>query len=143
MTDIIKSIENLNKIKPNTRKTIYKDFKPDANDNISLTWEQKRANKEGFTGYIPYIRWVENSTIDPELQRKKDYYKLVWEFTEANAPNVPSIDLRGQDYHIDHIIPISYGFKTGIDPAIIGALDNLQMLSKRDNFLKCDKYPYY
>jgi len=147
MQDIIKAIANLNKIQPSNRKPSYKDFKPepmkeeeDNHDNISMTWEQKYANKEGFTGMIPLVRWVENCTLDPEKQRKKEYYKIVWEYTEQNAPNVPNIELRGKDYHLDHIMPIAYGFKNDIDPAIIGALDNLQILTHRDNFLKAAKY---
>ncbi|MDV7402322.1 hypothetical protein RZS08_63460, partial [Arthrospira platensis SPKY1] len=39
-------------------------------------------------------------------------------------------------YHLDHIIPIYYGFTHNIDPCIIANIENLQMLPAQDNFDK-------
>lgn len=39
-------------------------------------------------------------------------------------------------YHLDHIIPKSYGFLNKIDPKIISHYKNLQMLSAHDNLVK-------
>ena len=77
-----------------------------------------------------------------KLSYKKDlekflYYFKVWQLTEENATNLKDISNRGKDYHIDHIIPISYGYKYNIDFSIIGSLSNLQLISKKDNFNKC------
>ena len=44
--------------------------------------------------------------------------------------------LRGKDFHIDHIVPISAGYKFGIPYTEIGNINNLRMLSKKDNFKK-------
>lgn len=44
------------------------------------------------------------------------------------------------EWHIDHIIPVSWWFKNGVeDPATINALSNLQPLWKQDNLDKRDK----
>ena len=76
-----------------------------------------------------------------KLSYKKDlekflYYFKVWQLTEENATNLKDISNRGKDYHIDHIIPISYGYKYNINPSFIGSLDNLQLISKKENFSK-------
>lgn len=105
-----------------------------------ITWKQTFANREGFKGIIALTRWIDNWEENEANAAKTDYYRQVWEHSELNAPMVPNIELRGKDYHLDHIIPISYGFKAEIDPAIIGGLNNLQILSHRDNFLKAAKY---
>ena len=76
-----------------------------------------------------------------KVSYKKDlekflYYFKVWLNTEENTINIINIENRGKDYHIDHIIPISYGYKYNINPSFIGSLDNLQLISKKENFSK-------
>ena len=76
-----------------------------------------------------------------KVSYKKDlekflYYFKVWLNTEENTVNIINIENRGKDYHIDHIIPISYGYKYNINPSFIGSLDNLQLISKKENFSK-------
>lgn len=44
-----------------------------------------------------------------------------------------------KQYHIDHVIPISYGFKNNIPPEIIGHISNLRPLHWKQNFLKSAK----
>lgn len=67
---------------------------------------------------------------------KNEYYKRVWEITEINCKNIPDIDKRGKDFHLDHIIPISFGFHYFISEDIIGAENNLRIISRKENFLK-------
>jgi hypothetical protein len=64
------------------------------------------------------------------------YYVEVWSITEYNALLLPNNDLRGKKYCLDHIIPISYGYKYNIDPRIIGGLDNIQVISMKENLTK-------
>ena len=76
-----------------------------------------------------------------KLSYKKDvekfiYYFYVWELTESNSHLIPDMHLRGKDFHIDHIIPISAGYKFGIPYTEIGDVNNLRILSKKDNFKK-------
>lgn len=82
---------------------------------------------------------IKRRKIDPV---KKAYYKKVWEITLANdIVTLMGDKKRGQkDYHIDHKIPISYGFKNNISAEQIGHISNLQPLFWKDNFLKSAKY---
>lgn len=64
------------------------------------------------------------------------YYYKVYELTECNAPMLKGIEKRGNSFHIDHIIPLKYGYEYNIDCSIIGDLNNLQVISKEDNFKK-------
>lgn len=64
------------------------------------------------------------------------YALEVYKETNKNAPNVLGIENRGINLQLDHIIPISYGFNNSIDPSIIGGIENLQMISNRDNARK-------
>ncbi len=45
-------------------------------------------------------------------------------------------------FHIDHIIPVAYFFRNGVyDPAVINALENLQVLTPAENRAKRDQLP--
>lgn len=90
---------------------------------------------------------IKQSSIYKQLRNrikfsyKKDiekyvYYFRVWQHTENNKHLVPNINLRGKDYHLDHIIPISAGYKFGIPAEQIGDVSNLRIISNKDNFLK-------
>ena len=47
----------------------------------------------------------------------------------------------GQDtYHLEHIVPISYGFMNDIPPEIIGSISNLQFIYWLENIQKGSKY---
>lgn len=72
------------------------------------------------------------------LKLKREYYKKVWEFTLNN--DISAL-MKGKQrgfhkHHIDHIYPISKGFKNNIPPDKIGSLDNLRPLYWRDNLAK-------
>ena len=45
------------------------------------------------------------------MNEKKLYYQRVWELTEINCGEIQMIEKRGQEFHLDHIIPISFGFR--------------------------------
>jgi hypothetical protein len=78
---------------------------------------------------------------NPQLKRKREYYKRVWQITEdQNISELFGDKKRGfNDYHVDHIVPISYGFKNGIDPLVIGDKSNLNPLFCKDNMKKGQK----
>ena len=72
---------------------------------------------------------------------KINYYKEVWIITNSQPlETLNGIEKRGYYWHIDHIYPISLGFKNKIPPEKIGDISNLQILSRRDNFLKSAKF---
>jgi hypothetical protein len=78
----------------------------------------------------------------PEKNKKRNkksdpYYVQVWQQTELSAPFLKDIHLRGwKQKHIEHIVPISYGLKHNIPPCLIGSIDNLIMLDRKDNMIK-------
>lgn len=64
------------------------------------------------------------------------YYYSVWKISENNCINISNIKLRGKDFHLDHIIPISIGYKYNINPSIIGHQSNLRIITRYDNLTK-------
>jgi len=85
--------------------------------------------------YDTYDDWV-NSFTDKEI-----YYKKVRGETEKQPLHLlENYENRGRNgdgvYHVDHIIPISYGFANGIPPEIIADINNLQMLPYAENIKK-------
>jgi len=121
--DLIRAITNLNKIRPNNRP---------SNDPSNYTLPLQ---------YSPAVNlFALSHTKLPKDPAKLLYYALVWGYTETNAPNVKGIELRGKDYHLDHIMPISWGYRNGILPAVIGGIDNPQILTHKQNFLKASKH---
>lgn len=83
-------------------------------------------------------------------ENKKEYYKAVRRETyksvknnNINPTNLPiGINGSGDVYQIDHIIPIIEGYKSQIDPKIIGGINNLQLLHWRDNNKKSVRNDY-
>lgn len=71
---------------------------------------------------------------------KHQYYSKVWEYTEINCLKLEGIEKRCfKKYDIDHIVPISYGFKNNIPAELIGGLSNLRILSNKENLQKGNK----
>jgi hypothetical protein len=72
--------------------------------------------------------------------KKQIYYLKVWLLTESNDLTVlKNHDKRGfKKYHLDHIFPISVGFKEQIPPKIIADMRNLQFLYHRKNIKNSD-----
>ena len=64
------------------------------------------------------------------------YWFVVWEITERNAAQVAGIEKRGAAFHLDHIVPILYGYEHNISPHLIGGLDNLRIISRAENMRK-------
>jgi len=73
----------------------------------------------------------------------KDYKNKVIYHTEHTFKNNKNIidpqNLRGWEYHLDHYIPISYGFKNKVPPILLGNINNLSILDKISNIKKSDK----
>ena len=77
---------------------------------------------------------------------KKLYYAMVWEVTESQPLYIlENSDKRGwRNYHLDHIYPISMGFKEKISPEKIGNIkkgstitsDSLKSLRKIKRLIK-------
>ena len=72
---------------------------------------------------------------------KKLYYAMVWEVTEQQPLYIlENSDKRGwKNYHIDHIYPISMGYKDKIPPEKIGNIKNLRFIHYTENLDKGSK----
>lgn len=67
----------------------------------------------------------------------KTYKKKVWKLTEVNCQFLENITERGfTNYHVEHMISISYGFRNNIPIENIAHLSNLRMLFYKDNMIK-------
>lgn len=78
---------------------------------------------------------------ESELTDLKEYYKEVSKYTKRAAHKVNNIELRSNDYHLDHIFSIKEGYKNNVDPKIIGSVVNLRIVTKSKNCSKksnCD-----
>lgn len=71
---------------------------------------------------------------------KSAYVKKCWAHTEANKHLLPNINLRKfKEYDIDHIVPISYGYKHNIAANMIGSVENLRIVTNKYNLEKGTK----
>ena len=93
--------------------------------------------------------WSQGNCVHPDERSNWYKYKLiVWKLTRQNYnkhkriinPNDYSRSTGSDGYHLDHIIPIHYGFVNGILPTIIAGVENLQMLPWKENIVKGNKY---
>lgn len=81
-----------------------------------------------------------------KLSQKEKYYKEVRRISENQPLHLlENYDKRGQTgqedaYHLDHIIPISYGLLNDIPPQIIGDISNLRFIPWEENLTKGSKY---
>jgi len=75
---------------------------------------------------------------------KRLYYIKVWCITESQPLHVlRNFDkrcFRGKNcYHLDHMIPIIYGYNNGISPEKIGGMSNLRFIRSTVNMRKGHK----
>ena len=72
---------------------------------------------------------------------KKLYYAMVWEVTEQQPLYIlENSDKRGwKNYHLDHIYPISMGYKEKIPPEEVGNIKNLRFIHYTENLDKGSK----
>jgi len=107
-----------------TKKKVLKD------ETIKATIRKLLKSNPKITSKVKGIKNIE----------KKLYYIKVWIITESNDLTVmKNHNKRGfRRYHLDHIFPISQGFKENIPPKAIGDIRNLQFLHFRKNLKKRD-----
>ena len=80
-----------------------------------------------------------SNRIDPKtLTLYKIYYRNV--ITETNKSlkkyKLKNIEIRSKNYHLDHKYSIIEGFKNFILPCIIGNINNLEIMSAKNNRIK-------
>ena len=103
--------------------------------NIGLAQEIKNANKSGLS-YDEYI------SLLPVFVK---YKKMVTKITKKQSVNtLPNYEKRGKcgisgAYQLDHKFSILEGFKNGINPEIIGNINNLEFIPWEDNVKKSSR----
>ena len=108
-----------------------------------LTEEEKEKQAQaldalkGLGGMFSGAVEMAKKEMQAEVEAKAAAEAAIFENWEQNFPYYPKWDVGGSDFELeemdgDHILPWSKGGKT--------VLENLQMLCRRDNALKSDKW---
>lgn len=74
--------------------------------------------------------------IGNRREEYKKYLKLVSYYTNKELHKVKNIELRGEDYHLDHMYSRKQGFLDNICPKIIGNNNNLEIITAKENLSK-------
>lgn len=86
------------------------------------------------------VNLVENLGLEPLNLAKDEYYAIVRRVTEwSYTTNIDDIDperIRSNEFHIDHMVSVCYGFQNNIQPYIIGDITNLRMMDRTSNIQK-------
>lgn len=110
--------------------------------------------------YVQKLKDIDRSYMQTEKYRKtlmkddtpeyKKYYGRVYRLSEkvyndnidTINPNMYTRGLCGVDgaYQLDHIVPVRFGFDHDIPPEIIADVNNLQLITWKENLLKSNKY---
>lgn len=124
---ISKALKNSDKAKAQRKERAKLGAKALKEYKKTLTIEQlNEFNKRYNKGGIP----------EENKSEFKQYYKLVWYFTNINLNLVENIEKRSIYYHLDHKYSIKKGFLENISPEIIGSSINLEIISFSDNCSK-------
>lgn len=109
-------------------------YKKKITKKTDLTEEIKKEIRKICKKY-PKIKQKIKNIKDLE---KKLYYAMVWEVTESQPLHIlENFDKRGwRDHHLDHIYPISMGFKEKIPPEKVGNIKNLRFIYYTENLDK-------
>lgn len=67
---------------------------------------------------------------------KRTYFNDVKNASEKNARSFGMNSKRGQEYHLDHIVPIFYGYKNHIPVSLISSIENLRIIPAKENIEK-------
>lgn len=103
--------------------------------NVSFKERKNQQNKR--------LKTMINKGLITSFDNLKDwqkYRKLVLKFTnEQNLKELENYNLRGKNFHLDHIYSIFQGFKENIPAHIIGNIVNLRIISAHENASKKEK----
>lgn len=107
-------------------------------EKLPATWIARRKMLESIGKLIPKECWSEWKlyniavrTLTAQIYRKNKHTINPHNYTRSS---------KGDGYHLDHIIPVSYGYMNNIKIEDIACVSNLQMLPWRENLQKHAKY---
>lgn len=98
--------------------------------------ELRKLKIEGMRATGNYIMYD-----DPELESWLAYKRVVDSYTRKTLELFPEIkvNIGRTENHIDHKFSVREGFKVGVDPKIIGSLENLECIHSSLNCSKKEK----
>lgn len=108
--------------------------------HVGKTSDQTKAickNKQRVGDLHP--RWNKNKS------EFKKYHRLVTRSTNKHKlcelNNYEKRGMAGVDgaYHLDHMVSVSHGFNNNVPPEVIGAKENLTMITWQENYNKRDR----
>lgn len=115
----------------NSIPSIMKRFKVSFDDAIDIQdkffnryidkYKNRRYNSLDFKEYSNLTRSISNR-----------YYSIYKDEIDPDR-------LRGEDYHMDHILSIINGYMADISPEIVGHIINLRIIDKNSNLVKNSK----
>ena len=105
-----------------------------------------KKNKKGFKLYelsedniYKIMPKLKKRGLDSIIDKdKRLYYLRVWLITEIQPLHkLPNYSKRCWDksgcYELDHILSISHSYLEGIPPHLVGSIDNLRFIPKKEN----------
>lgn len=99
-------------------------------------WFGKNRSKENHPRYNGelYNRNLRDYRLKVSSLTEQTYLTHIKLINPENKPRTLAGEHGG--YHLDHIYPISKGFKNNIPPELIASIDNLRLIEWKDNVVK-------
>jgi len=149
--------EKYNEIKKSRGITIEKYIEKYGEEDGIINfnnWYEKQKKKNTLLGYIEkhgekkgYERWFSKnkkmsiSSGHIDVDKIGDYKKYCIDVDKETRitlqlNKLENIELRGIEYHLDHMISKCYGFNNNIDSKIIASVHNLKIITASENYSK-------
>jgi len=127
------------------RHTIESNQKRSA--SLIKSYETKKRKADGYLISLGMenglAKGLTRNEYEQLISNKQLYYNEVHKITKRqNIKSLKHYEKRGKsrkgtdNYQLDHIIPISEGFRNNIDPNIIGEITNLRFIPWKENILR-------
>jgi len=124
--------------------------KEKISNSLYKSYEDNKRKPDGYLISLGMenglARGLSRYEYEQLISSKKQYYTAVHKITKRqNIESLEHCEKRGKskkgtnNYQLDHIIPISDGFRNNIDPEIIGNIINLRFIPWQENILRNKK----
>jgi hypothetical protein len=118
----------------------YGKYGKDKADKLQYEW--KNSISAGVINYLYDGDIAKREKYLDNLPKKDKYYYEVRKLSERQPLYLlENCENRGKfEYHLDHIIPIIYGFNNNIPSHEMASISNLQFIPWKDNLHKSSTY---
>ena len=131
-------------------KTKSVELKQKISNGLLAAYSSSKRKTDGYLISLGMENGLAKGLTRNEYEQlisdKQRYYNEVHKITKRqNIKSLEHYDKRGKakkgtdNYQLDHIIPISEGFRNDIDPNIIGDITNLRFIPWKENILRNKK----